>query len=151
MKLNDIVHDVVNAHALTARTKLMHVDIDLKATDCQAEPMLLMSVIDNLYSNAVNYGNESGNIWLRSRQQDDRIVIEVANSGTPIPENEQEMIFEPFFQGSHQRKGPVKGSGLGLSIAKDCLRRMHGSLQLVACDDADVCFRIELNTTAGKV
>ncbi|MDJ0035311.1 HAMP domain-containing sensor histidine kinase [Pantoea allii] len=151
VKLNDIVHDVVNAHALTARTKLMHVDIDLKATDCQAEPMLLMSVIDNLYSNAVNYGNESGNIWLRSRQQDDRIVIEVANSGTAIPENEQEMIFEPFFQGSHQRKGPVKGSGLGLSIAKDCLRRMHGSLQLVACDDADVCFRIELNTTAGKV
>lgn len=56
-----------------------------------------------------------------------------------------------FFQGSHQRKGPVKGSGLGLSIAKDCLRRMHGSLQLVTRDDADVCFRIELNTTAGKV
>ncbi|MDI5403935.1 hypothetical protein MJM25_21100, partial [Salmonella enterica subsp. enterica serovar Lubbock] len=36
-----------------------------------------------------------------------------------------EMIFEPFFQGSHQRKGAVKGSGLGLSIARDCIRRMQ--------------------------
>ncbi|STJ85083.1 sensor-like histidine kinase YfhK [Escherichia coli] len=41
------------------------------------------------------------------------------------------MIFEPFFQGSHQRKGAVKGSGLGLSIARDCIRRMQGELYLV--------------------
>lgn len=54
------------------------------------------------------------------------------------------MIFEPFYQGSHQRKGAVKGSGLGLSIAQDCIRRMHGELRLVEDDTADVCFRIEL-------
>ena len=60
------------------------------------------------------------------------------------------MIFEPFFQGSLQRKGPVKGSGLGLSIAKDCLRRMQGDLLLIDSKDADVCFRIVLNHTAGN-
>jgi two-component system sensor histidine kinase GlrK len=67
-----------------------------------------------------------------------------ANTGTPIPDDEQAMIFEPFFQGSHQRKGAVKGSGLGLSIARDCIRRMHGELNLVTDDRTDVCFRIEL-------
>ena len=54
------------------------------------------------------------------------------------------MIFEPFFQGSHQRKGAVKGSGLGLSIARDCIRRMQGELYLVDESGQDVCFRIEL-------
>jgi two-component system sensor histidine kinase GlrK len=54
------------------------------------------------------------------------------------------MIFEPFYQGSHQRKGAVKGSGLGLSIAQDCIRRMHGELHLIDDETADVCFRIEL-------
>jgi len=146
-----IMEGVVNAHALSARAKLMQTVVNLEVSHCLAEPTLLMRVIDNLYSNAVNYGSESGTIWLRSQQQGDRIWIEVANSGTPIPPEEQAMIFEPFFQGSQQRKGPVKGSGLGLSIAKDCLRRMHGDLTLVPCEQADVCFRIELNTTAGKV
>ena len=146
-----IVEGVVNAHALSARAKLMQTVVNLEVSHCLAEPTLLMRVIDNLYSNAVNYGSESGTIWLRSQHQGDRIWIEVANSGTPIPPEEQAMIFEPFFQGSQQRKGPVKGSGLGLSIAKDCLRRMHGDLTLVPCEQADVCFRIELNTTAGKV
>jgi len=70
--------------------------------------------------------------------------IEVTNSGTPIPQAEREMIFEPFYQGSHQRKGAVKGSGLGLSIARDCILRMQGELQLVTSDEAGVCFRIEL-------
>ncbi|MGD9425595.1 ATP-binding protein [Pantoea sp. NSTU24] len=151
VSVTEIVESVVNAHALSARAKMMQTVVDLRIGHCLAEPMLLMRVIDNLYSNAVNYGSESGTIWLRSQQQDDRIWIEVANSGTPIPPEEQAMIFEPFFQGSQQRKGPVKGSGLGLSIAKDCLRRMHGDLTLVPCGQADVCFRIELNTTAGNV
>lgn len=151
VRLDEIVERVVSAHALSARTKLMQTVLELKATHCLAEPTLLMRVIDNLYSNAVNYGSESGTIWLRSQQQGDRIWIEVANSGAPIPPDEQTMIFEPFFQGSQQRKGPVKGSGLGLSIAKDCLRRMQGDLSLVSSDRTGVCFRIELNTTAGNV
>ncbi|KOC88244.1 sensor histidine kinase [Winslowiella iniecta] len=148
--LDEIIDIVLSSHSLTARAKLIHTAIDLQVTRCRAEPTLLMRVIDNLYSNAVHYGSESGNIWLRSYQQGQRIFIDVANTGTPIPPEEQAMIFEPFFQGSLQRKGAVKGSGLGLSIAKDCIRRMQGDLHLVAADDADVCFRIELNLTAGK-
>lgn len=148
--LDEIIDIVVSSHSLTARAKLIHTAIDLQVTHCRAESTLLMRVIDNLYSNAVHYGSESGNIWLRSYQQGQRIFIDVSNTGTPIPAGEQAMIFEPFFQGSLQRKGAVKGSGLGLSIAKDCIRRMQGDLHLVAADDADVCFRIELNLTAGK-
>ncbi|WP_312073015.1 HAMP domain-containing sensor histidine kinase [Atlantibacter sp.] len=142
--LAPLIEMVVSAHSLPARSKMMRTELALEAAACQAEPMLLMSVIDNLYSNAVHYGSESGNIYIRSRQVGNHVRIDVANSGTPIPQAEQAMIFEPFFQGSHQRKGAVKGSGLGLSIAQDCIRRMHGELHLVNDNTADVCFRIEL-------
>lgn len=148
--LDNIIAQVISAHALTARAKGMQTHIDLAEQHCLAEPVLLMRVIDNLYSNAVNYGSESGNIWLRSQRKGDKVWIEVANSGNPVPAGEQEMIFEPFYQGSQQRKGAVKGSGLGLSIAKDCIRRMQGDLQLVRHSEADVCFRIELNITDGN-
>ena len=148
--LLSMVEDVVASNSLPARAKQIRSDITLQARYCWAEPTLLMRVLDNLYSNAVHYGAESGTIWIRSRQSEKRVIIDVANSGDAIPDAEQVMIFEPFYQGSQQRKGAVKGSGLGLSIAQDCIRRMRGELRLVAVDDADVCFRIELPLTAEK-
>ncbi|CNU67813.1 sensor kinase protein [Salmonella enterica subsp. enterica serovar Bovismorbificans] len=144
-----LVDMVVSAHSLPARAKMMHTDVDLEAERCIAEPMLLMSVLDNLYSNAVHYGAESGNICIRSRSQGSTVYIDVVNSGEPIPQTEREMIFEPFFQGSHQRKGAVKGSGLGLSIARDCIRRMQGEIQLVDDNAQEVCFRISLPLPAS--
>lgn len=100
-----LVDMVVSAHSLPARAKMMHTDVDLKAERCIAEPMLLMSVLDNLYSNAVHYGAESGNICIRSRSQGSTVYIDVVNSGEPIPQTEREMIFEPFSREATSEKG----------------------------------------------
>jgi len=145
VELAPLLDIVISAHSLPARAKMMHTRVELDVRECQAEPVLLMSALDNLYSNAVHYGSESGTIFLRSRQQGNQLLLEVENSGTPIPEAEKAMIFEPFYQGSHQRKGAVKGSGLGLSIARDCVRRLRGTLQLVDAPEGQVCFRIALS------
>lgn len=148
--LQVMVAAVVSAHSLPARAKLMCTECQLAQTHCWAESVLLMRVLDNLYSNAVHYGKESGNIWITSRQVGQSIQIDIANTGEKILPQEQAMIFEPFYQGSRQRKGAVKGSGLGLSIARDCIHQMDGKLLLVDVDYADVCFRIELPLTAEK-
>jgi len=144
VELAPLVDVIIAAHSLPARAKMMRTVCEFSPEPVLAEPMLLMSVLDNLYSNAVHYGSESGTIYLRSTQVGKTLHIDVGNTGDPIPPAEREMIFEPFYQGSHQRKGAVKGSGLGLSIAQDCIRRMHGELHLIDDETADVCFRIEL-------
>ncbi|MCS3432006.1 two-component system sensor histidine kinase GlrK [Klebsiella sp. BIGb0407] len=144
VELSPLVKNVIAAHSLPARAKHMRTETDLIDVACLAEPVLLMSVLDNLYSNAVYYGGESGTIYIRSVQSDNQLHIEVANTGQAILKSESEMIFEPFYQGSLQRKGSVKGSGLGLSIARDCIHRMKGQLYLIDDEKADVCFRIEL-------
>ncbi|MDC9589731.1 HAMP domain-containing sensor histidine kinase [Xenorhabdus sp. XENO-10] len=148
VSLKEIVDGVVLSHQLPARIKNIHTEIQMDMDYCWAEPGLLMRVIDNLYSNAVHYGAESGNIWIFSRQVGKNLQIDVANTGTPIPELEKSMIFEPFYQGKLQRKGAVKGSGLGLSIAQDCIKQMQGELHLIESEFADVCFRVELPLTA---
>ncbi|PAV01630.1 two-component sensor histidine kinase [Arsenophonus sp. ENCA] len=145
--LTKLVANIVSSHNLTARAKNIQTEIELNITHCCAEPTFLARVIDNLYSNAVHYGSESGKIWIISNETDDKLQIDIANTGAPIPESEQNMIYEPFFQGSLLRKGAVKGSGLGLSIAQDCIKRMNGQLLLIDCQFADVCFRIELPLT----
>ena len=142
--LAPLVEMVVSAHSLPARAKMMRTQVDLQAPSCLAEPTLLMNALDNLYSNAVHYGTESGNIYLHSRREGTKVIIDIINTGTPIPDAEKLMIFEPFYQGSHQRKGAVKGSGLGLSLARDSVRKMHGELHLIDAQNGSVCFRIEL-------
>lgn len=142
--LAPLVESVVAAHSLPAKAKMMHTSINLEVAECLAQPALLKGVLDNLYSNAVYYGAESGNICIHSHQSDKQLYIDVTNTGVPIPQSERTMIFEPFYQGSQQRKGAVKGSGLGLSIARDCIRQMQGALYLVDNSGVDVCFRLEL-------
>jgi two-component system sensor histidine kinase GlrK len=144
VEIKPLMDVIIAAHSLPARAKMMRTECHFSPQACLAEPMLLASVLDNLYSNAVHYGSESGTIYLRSAQVGNTLHIDVGNTGDPIPSAEREMIFEPFYQGSHQRKGAVKGSGLGLSIAQDCIRRMQGELHLIDDETVDVCFRIEL-------
>ena len=144
VNLAELVENVVSAHSLPARAKMMHTELLLSERFCEAEPALLVSVLDNLYSNAVHYGAESGNIRIHSYRHGEQVRIDVINDGEPIPSAERNMIFEPFYQGSHQRKGAVKGSGLGLSIARDCVRQMQGELSLVDEKSGLICFRITL-------
>jgi two-component system sensor histidine kinase GlrK len=142
--LISMMDDVISVHSLSAKSKAMVTECNLEVTHYWGEEKLLIRIIDNLYSNAVHYGEESGMIWISSKKINDYIQIDIANTGYEIPEKDRPMLFEPFYQGSHQRKGAVKGSGLGLSIARDCIYRMKGELQLVNVDYANVCFRIKL-------
>lgn len=145
--LTTLIKNVVAAHSLPARSKSMVTECKLDVTEYWGEATLLVPVVDNIYSNAVHYGAESGTIWVTTHQLGNDVIIDIANTGDVIPAEEHPMLFEPFYQGSKPRKGGVKGSGLGLSIAQDCIHRMKGTLQIVDVDYADVCFRIKIPLT----
>lgn len=145
--LNELMTDVMTKNSLPAKAKSMTTECQLSVSHYWGEETLLARIIDNLYSNAIHYGAESGKIWLSSQKAGDFLYIDIANTGDKIAEKDRAMLFEPFYQGSRQRKGAVKGSGLGLSIARDCVYRMKGELQIIDVDYADVCFRITLPLT----
>ncbi len=102
----------------------------------------LRTVLDNLISNAVNYTPEGGEIEIHWYRSDALLNIEVANSGQKIPDTEASKIFQPFYQGSSARHGPIKGSGIGLSVARECAYAHGGDLCLVKHQDFPVCFRV---------
>ena len=84
---------------------MMHTELLLSERLCEAEPALLVSVLDNLYSNAVHYGAESGNIRIHSYRHGEQVRIDVINDGEPIPPAERNMIFEPFIREATSVKG----------------------------------------------
>ena len=86
------------------------------------------NLLDNA-SDALEDVEHEKHIWIRTRHEQDRIVVEIADNGPGIPEDVQLHIFEPFFT----TKGVGKGTGLGLDIAyRIIVGRHHGEVQVTS-------------------
>ena len=122
--------------------KRLQIDCDGTIDEWPLDEAKFRTVLDNLLSNAVNYAPEQGEVEISWHERDGLLMMEVANSGSAIPEGEQDKIFEPFYQGVNSRNGPIKGSGIGLSVARECILAHGGTLALVAHPGLPVCFRL---------
>jgi two-component system sensor histidine kinase GlrK len=131
----------------TYQLQFQHRQQPIKRHNTQIEllvdPQILGKVLDNLISNAIHYGDPNQPLVLRAGQSEHSQWIEVENAGPEIPESEQPYLFEPFYQGSLRRKGSIKGSGIGLSIAADCMKALNGELRLMYSCNQRTCFRLQ--------
>lgn len=84
-----------------------------------------VEVIQNIMENAIKYG-DGKSISISSEQEDDCIIVSVANSGCTLSENEIPHIFDCFWRGSNV--GSNSGSGLGLYICRQLMRKMDGDI-----------------------
>jgi signal transduction histidine kinase len=81
----------------------------------------LNQVWTNLIDNAIDATNGKGQIWIRTAQEGDRVLVEIADDGVGIPPEIQPRIFEQFFT----TKEVGKGTGLGLDIARRIVVGQH--------------------------
>jgi len=82
-----------------------------------SDPVLLERILRNLLSNALRY-TERGGVLLGCRHRGDRMVFEVWDTGTGIPTDQQNKVFEEFYQVGNPERSNKRGLGLGLSIVK---------------------------------
>ncbi|MGO2503585.1 MAG: sensor histidine kinase [Cobetia marina] len=144
--VHEVFKEVLSKHRLALEKKGMRVHLPPASLSWEADRPRTGRILDNLISNAIAYGEDGGDLWLRARKERRQLVIEVANSGEPIAPKDRDHLFQPFYQGAVKRKGPLKGSGIGLSVAADSARAQFGQLALVEDAKADVCFRLTLPT-----
>ncbi|MCW2848100.1 MAG: sensor signal transduction histidine kinase [Marmoricola sp.] len=86
----------------------------------------LERMVSNLATNAVKFTPDGGTIVLRLRTDGERPAIEVQDTGVGIPQEEQPLLFNRFFRSTYAQTEAIKGSGLGLSIARSIAQR-HGA------------------------
>jgi two-component system, OmpR family, sensor kinase len=91
----------------------------------------LERMVRNLIDNAVRHGPEGGVVHIGLRTREDVVEIEVTDAGPGVPEADRERIFEPFFRGGNVRS-EARGSGLGLSIAREIARAHGGDIVLAS-------------------
>lgn len=98
---------------------------DYLTVTCQ--PQAMGRAVRNILENAVEYG---GRTVATLVERADRVEIEIADDGPGIPLAEQQRVFEPFYRLDRARSTEHRGSGLGLSIARNILRGHGGDVTL---------------------
>jgi signal transduction histidine kinase len=95
-----------------------------------ADPQDLGHVLDNLIENSIRYSPEGAEITVETRAEPGRHALVVRDTGPGIAPEDQDRIFERFYRGSSGRRaGP--GSGLGLAVVAELVRRWDGEVRLV--------------------
>lgn len=96
-------------------------------------PQKLRQVIYNLLSNALKFNHPDGWIEISANQMGDReIEVSISDGGIGISADDQEKIFERFYQASENGTDEQRGSGIGLALSKELLRLHGGTIRVVS-------------------
>jgi len=117
----------------------LNMELDLEPAVIRSDRESLMHIFINMLDNAIKYNVPDGVIRVKSelRMQESQAVIRIYNSGTPIPAEAREKIFEPFYTVNKDRARKTGGTGLGLSLVKQFVEKQGGTITLLSGDPED--------------
>lgn len=92
------------------------------------DPRLLRIIIDNLISNSVKYTPSGGSVTISYEAKETEVVLRVSDTGIGIPQSELGNMFNRFYRASNAEQQHAEGTGLGLYIIKQALKKMFGNV-----------------------
>jgi two-component system, NtrC family, sensor histidine kinase GlrK len=132
-ELAPLVEDVLSGYRLDIATHGIRIETRLpRQTSFVGDRHRIHSLLDNLLSNAVKYSPPGGTIRIEIDAHADEIWIDVRDEGPGIPKEQREKVFLPFFQGPPPPVNTrVRGTGIGLSVARACVDAHGGAISIV--------------------
>ncbi|MCM1528798.1 MAG: response regulator [Alistipes sp.] len=152
--ISELTHNLVNIIQPQVKAKQLDMFIDtydVANEDVIADPLKLSQVFVNLLSNAVKYTPAGGAISFRIQQQTTfhhgygDYVFTVKDNGIGMSREFVEHIFEPFERESSATKSGIQGTGLGMSITKNIVEMMGGTISVESEKGSGSEFRVELS------
>jgi len=127
--LTQLIAQTIELIQPLAEEKDQHIRFEEKSpVNIQADKTLFRQALLNLLDNAIKYAPAGSEIAVALSARDHDLLVKVTDSGTPIPEEKKEKIFERFFRLDKSRSKELGGSGLGLSIARWAVEMQGGTL-----------------------
>ena len=114
----------------------------------RADPNQLRQVIGNLVDNAVKYSPDGGEVRVAAAANGGTVRFSVSDSGLGIPAGEQRRIFEKFYRLDPNMTRGIGGTGLGLYISSELVRRFDGRIWVDSREGEGSTFHVELPTAA---
>ena len=111
------------------------------------DPTFLKELLGNLMSNAIKYTAQKGRIWLRVRDEDTGLRIELQDTGYGIPKDQQQKIFSKFFRGENIVGMDTEGTGLGLYLVALTAKLLSAEISFTSEQDKGTTFTLQFSKT----
>lgn len=148
ISLDKFVQETVD-HALPLATRKgikVHLALESRCF-IQADGEMLKRALFNVVENGIKYGKSGGKVKVTTKADSSfrKAVVIVGDNGEGIDESELERIFDRFYRTRRARSGDEKGSGLGLSIARQIIEQHGGRISIRSQLGAGTIVMIKLN------
>jgi PAS domain S-box-containing protein len=128
----DLIHFVENVfstlkEAAALKTINLHHEIE-ENTIVFADEKMLLSIIQNIVSNAIKHSTEDSKIIISSKSKGDKIIVQIKDTGTGMSKEIQDKLFTPEFNTLIKERNYNKGAGIGLLLVKGFLEKNGGEI-----------------------
>ena len=114
-----------------------------EAVTMMGSDILIYRLVYNLVENAIKYNKQGGHVTVSCNEQDKHIHIIVADTGSGIPKEMRDRVFEPFFRVDKSRSRELGGVGLGLALVNEIVRVHDGSISVRDNSSGGTTFEVE--------
>lgn len=130
-RLRKLLSTVAQRRELHSQSRQLKIVIESSQETAMLDAEKMTVVLDNLLSNAIDFSPENGEVRLLVNHIEGLWRFECIDQGPGVAEEDLQRIFEPFVQGQRVAPAPRQGSGVGLSIVRELVRAMGGTVYLV--------------------
>lgn len=110
----------------------------------KVDARLVMQVIVNIVDNAIKYTPPGSEIRIRSWQQENKVMVEIADNGNGIPDHAKPQIFDSFYIVNNGVVDSRRSMGLGLSVCKTIIQAHGGAIEVLDNQPSGAVFRFTL-------
>ena len=142
--LAPLAEEILTDLAPLAQEKQVTLRQDCEEVSMVGSDALIYRLLFNLIENAIKYNKTGGTVFVSVKQADENVILEVADTGSGIPKDCMEHIFEPFFRVDKSRSRQMGGVGLGLALVREIALLHGGSVRAEARAEGGTVFRVVL-------
>ena len=147
----DTIEKAVRMLSATAAKNNITIHCDV----CEDYPILigeddLYQVLFNLIENGIKYNTPNGHLYISLTSKDNNVEIKIEDTGAGIPEESLPHIFERFYRVDKARSRSSGGSGLGLSIVSNIIKRNNGVISVASSIGKGTTFTLQFPICTAK-
>ena len=139
--MKQFIHSIFNLYTKPMQNKRIQCSVICSEnTDCFVNQESLKHIVINLISNSIDAIEQNGMIEVKCMTDNEKVVIEISDTGSGIREENIENVFNPFFT----TKEPGKGTGLGLYIVYNEVKKCSGEVNVYSTYGKGTTFKVSL-------